>query len=243
MNIFGAFTFGSLIKTFLPGVVWLLALGLLEADIAQARNAEPFIWSFVKDHEQASLVLAFPAAILLGLMSNIVVFMGVNDRLVRNPVRKKNAELFLLYDLLATRIRDHCWTTLALGDTKTRQDFDAFTDVEIIMLPTLGLPNLAYVREQYWYHLEFQMNLLLSLVALFMGVAISAWTSASSFPAFVPQLLIYLILFVPMWAWLLRAARKNYCRHTSKMLSLLAGVLCPQQQKPEAKTRHRAWAR
>jgi len=234
MNIFGAFTFGSLIKTFLPGIVWLLAIGILEVDIAQALHAKPFISSFVQTHEPASLALAFPAAILLGLMSNIVVFMGVNDRLVRNPVRNANAALFSLYDLIATRIRDRCWQTLALGDQKTRQDFDACTDVEIIMLPALGPANLAYVREQYWYHLEFQMNLLLSLVALFAGAAINTWMNASSFLSFLVQLLIYLILFVPVWAWLLKAARKNYCRHISKMLSLMTGVLCPQQERPEA---------
>ena len=234
MNVFGAFTFGSLIKTFLPGLVWLLAIGILEADIAQALHAEPFISSFVQSNEQASLVLAFPAAILLGLMSNIVVFMGVNDWLVRNPVRNANAALFSLYDLIATRIRDRCWQTLALGDQKTRQDFDAYTDVEIIMLPALGPGNLAYVREQYWYHLEFQMNLLLSLVALFVGAAINAWASASSFGSFVVPFLIYLILFAPVWRWLLKAARKNYCRHISKMLSLMTGVLCPQPEGSKA---------
>ena len=34
MNIFGAFTFGSLIKTFLPGFVWLVAIVMLEAGIS-----------------------------------------------------------------------------------------------------------------------------------------------------------------------------------------------------------------
>jgi hypothetical protein len=40
MNIFGAFTFGSLIKTFLPGFVWLIALGIVAVDIAQWRHQE-----------------------------------------------------------------------------------------------------------------------------------------------------------------------------------------------------------
>jgi hypothetical protein len=36
MNVFSAFTFGSLIKTFLPGLVWLIAIGILEADAQTA---------------------------------------------------------------------------------------------------------------------------------------------------------------------------------------------------------------
>ena len=40
MNIFGAVTFGNLIKTFLPGLVWLIAFAILEADFAQLRGYE-----------------------------------------------------------------------------------------------------------------------------------------------------------------------------------------------------------
>ncbi len=240
MNIFGAFTFGSLIKTFLPGVVWLLAFGVLEKDIAQALGYKPFILSFVQTKEQASLVLGFPTAILLGLMSNIVVFMGLNDWLVRNPVKKAQPRLFSLYDRLATRIRDHCWRELTLDDQMARRQFDANTDVEFVILPALGPEKLAYVREQYWYHMEFQMNLFLSLLALLIGVAVNARNGATSFWELLMDIGIYLILFVPVLALLLIAARKNYARHMSKMLSLMAGVLCPQpEKKPDVTPRRR----
>jgi hypothetical protein len=173
MNIFGSFTFGSLIKTFLPGVVWLLAIGVLETDISRLLGLEPFLLTIARDSAQVTLVLAlgFPAAILLGLMSNIVVFMGVNDRLVRTPVRSANKDLFALYDHLAARVRDRCWPSAGLPDAAQRKIFDTHTDVEIIMLAVIDQDKMAYVREQYWYHLEFQMNLLLSLVALFAGAA------------------------------------------------------------------------
>ena len=104
MNIFGAFTFGSLIKTFLPGLVWLLAILMLEIDIAQMLQVEPMLWTFVRTKDQAALVLAIPASILIGLVSNIVVFMGINDWLVRTPVRHSHRDLCALYDALAQRI-------------------------------------------------------------------------------------------------------------------------------------------
>lgn len=234
MNIFGAFTFGSLIKTFLPGVVWLLAFGVLENDIAQILGYKPFILSFVQAKEQASLVLGFPTAILLGLMSNIVVFMGVNDWLVRNPVKKAQPRLIELYDHLARRIRDHCWRALALDNQVARKQFDADMDVEFVILPARGPDKLAYVREQYWYHMEFQMNLFLSLLALLVGIVVSARNGATSVREFLNATFIYLILFVPVLAMLLIAARKNYTRHISKMLNLMAGVLCPQlENKPD----------
>ena len=234
LNIFGAFTFGSLIKTFLPGVVWLLALGILEADIARLRGVDPLISTFVQAKEQAALVLAFPAAILLGLISNIVVFMGINDWLVRNPVKKANPTLFALYDQLVGRIRSQCSETLALDQQQARYDFDTHTDVELIMLAELGTTTLAYVREQYWYHLEFQMNLLLSLVGLFVGAALNAGLGPSTGMSLLLNLFLYFLLFLAMGALLLTAARKNYARHISKMLSLMVGVLCQKEEKASA---------
>jgi hypothetical protein len=227
MNIFGAFTFGSLIKTFLPGMIWLFAIGVLEADLAELAGSEPFLLTFVQSHMQESLVLGFPLAILLGLLSNIIAFMGINDRLVRDPVRRKCAALFTLHDQISARVRDRCWQHLAF-DEAGRPEFDAHIAPEIVVLPALGHEALAYVREQYWYHLEFQMNLFLSLVVLFLGASINAWTRSGAAGAFILQMLKYLVVFVPIWVGLVAAARKNYSRHISTMLSLMAGILCQQ---------------
>jgi hypothetical protein len=50
MNIFGAFTFGSLIKTFLPGFVWLIAIVILEAFVAQMLGRVS-LWSYLQTKE------------------------------------------------------------------------------------------------------------------------------------------------------------------------------------------------
>jgi hypothetical protein len=93
MNIFGAVTFGSLIKTFLPGLVWLIAFVIVDADLAQLCGYESYLWKILanKDVVPALLILAFPSSILIGLLSNVVVFMGLNDLLVRNPFKRKQA--------------------------------------------------------------------------------------------------------------------------------------------------------
>jgi len=224
MNIFGAFTFGSLIKTFLPGFVWLVAIGIVEADISRAMSAPPLMLTFIQAHEQTAVVLAIPAAILLGLLSNMVVFMGINDRLVRQPVRRDNPALFQLYDRLTAGIRDRTWAPLGCTDDALRTAFHAHADVELILLPILGVDKIAYMREQYWYHLEFQINLLLSIVVIFLALLFSAAYNAGSVLTFCLQVLIYLAILIPICILLCRAARKNYQRHVAKMLSLIAGV-------------------
>jgi hypothetical protein len=227
MNIFGAFTFGSLIKTFLPGFVWLVAIIMLEADVARMLNATPYLWTFVQTKDQAALVLAIPASILLGLLSNVIVFMGINDWLVRGPIKRANPDLCGLYDVLAQRLRTRCWDALQATDPALKTTFDKHVDAEIVLLHTIGVEELAYVREQYWYHLEFQLNLVLSIAAIALALVISVLLGPGSGAArFGLASACVVGAALVMWA-LVVAARKNYMRHVAKITSIMAAVLCP----------------
>ncbi len=233
MNIFGAFTFGSLIKTFLQGFVWLIAILILVYDYSAVRGLNAEFWTKVAAKDQAALVLAFPASILLGLLSNVIVFMGVNDLLVRKPVRAKNRELFALHDELARRIREQSWTALAPQGNLNATQFDCNIDHEMILLERVGVEKLAYVREQYWYHLEFQLNLMLSVVFLLFAIAVAAVLKNGFYGALVSLLMCIVAGFV-ISLGLVMSARKNYCRHVAKMASLMTAVLTPSPAAPAA---------
>jgi hypothetical protein len=234
MNIFGAFTFGSLIKTFLPGFVWLLAIVILDADLSQWLGQKPALWTYAQAKDQAALVLAIPASLLLGLLSNIVVFMGVNDRLVRGPVRRANPDLYALYEMLAQRVRDRYWDGLRGADQALREVFDRSVDPELGLVHALGADNLAYVREQYWYHLEFQMNLMLSLGAIALALLVSIPLNVTSVP--LRGLLSVCCAagaVLLMWGLLL-AARRNYARHLAKMATVMAVALHASEPQTSA---------
>ena len=226
MNIFGAFTFGSLIKTFLPGLVGLIAICLLEVDVAQVRGQNSQIWSLLtnKDQAAAALVLAFPASILLGLLFNIIVFMGLNDWLVRNPFEKSQIALSTLHKQLCSKLREQCWTALGFNDPALRQSFDKWIDPEIIIVERLGAEKLGYVREQYWYHLEFQLNLVISLIAILIALIISAFINTGLWWG-LGFSVMWIVIATALCGWLLKAARKNYTRHIAKMASLMTALL------------------
>jgi hypothetical protein len=231
MNIFGAFTFGSLIKTFLPGFVWLVAIVMLEFDIAQMLGEQPVLWTYSQSKDQAALVLAIPVSILLGLLSNIIVFMGLNDWLVRAPMKRANPDLCALYDDLARRIRDKCWTSLDGADQKLKAAFYERIDPELVLLHSIGVDKLAYVREQYWYHLEFQLNLLLSMGAVALALVLSSSVNGASFHMRVILVVACLIGAALVMGGLLAAARKNYERHIAKLATLMVAVLCPSDEQ------------
>jgi hypothetical protein len=228
MNIFGAFTFGSLIKTFLPGLVWLVAFTILDADIEQFCGYASPLWKTLanKDLAPTLLILAFPIAILTGLLSNVVVFMGVNDLLVRSPFRRNQRDLFNLHATLSKTVLEQCWTALSLADPKLKASFDRWTDPEIIIIERIGADKLAYVREQYWYHLEFQLNLLISLVAVFFALGASLIMNYGwGFSGGAERICAAIITCAFLCYGLLLAARKNYERHIAKMASLMTALL------------------
>jgi hypothetical protein len=231
MNIFGAFTFGSLIKTFLPGFVWLIALGIVAVDIAQWRHQESWVWEILKTKDQAVLVLAIPLSILLGLLSNVAVFMGLNDRWIRTPFKTEKRALYDLHRQLSKKLRDDCWAVLAAKAPELPRNCDDCIDSEIIIIERIGVEKFAYVREQYWYHLEFQLNLLLSLMAAFAALFVSALLNASGWRSFAyAALCVVTAYFVRQW--LLKAAKKNYSRHIEKMASLMTALLSAPAKDP-----------
>jgi hypothetical protein len=230
MNVFGAFTFGGLIKTFIPGCVWLGALLLAWRALrlfVPALSELPF--PETSTGQQNALVLAIPVAILLGLLSNIVVFMGFNDLLVRNPVRRNDWPLFELYDWLVRELRTEYWGLLKCGEARLQAAFSLHSDVELLTLQAVGVENLAYVREQYWFHMEFQVNLLLATFVMLLSVLaplLDPGLRAGGLGTAGWQALAFAGLLSAFCWLLLAAARKNYRKHIAKMSSVIAATIC-----------------
>ncbi|MBN7795510.1 hypothetical protein [Parahaliea mediterranea] len=240
MNVFGAFTFGNLIKTFLPGLIWLFGLVLLEASIAGFFDSAPAALWFIRSFPQVSLVLAIPFSILLGLFSNVIVFMGLNDVLVRNPSKRdpEGKNVHELYDLVCGKTRQFVWEPIKVdGDSEPSRNTDSpCVDAEVLVLHELGAAQLSFVREQYWSYVEFLMNLMLGLWVLTGAVLLRCLTAYPLAPA--------LCITLPLLAasalvscFLVKAARKNYQRHIAKMLSLILSVLSKQQRAEIAAAR------
>lgn len=227
MNIFGSLSFASVIKTFLPGFVWLFALCLVEIDFAQLNHYPAWTPKILQSKDQALLVLALaiPASLLLGLISNIAVFMGLNDWLVRKPFETSDGDLHRLHTHFRSELQARCWTALQPTDGTLRASFDKNTDPEVILVERIGFEKLAYVREQYWYHLEFQLNLLISLVVLIVALGSSVILNANSPESMFNIVLVLSVAAIIGCRWLTKAARRNYARHIAKITSLIIAVL------------------
>lgn len=154
--------------------------------------------------------------------------MGINDTLVRRPVRRQTPALFALYDQIIARVCAKYRDALAFAEPSVREAFMDNADAELLILDTIKVEHLAYVREQYWYHMEFQVNLLLAiaraLIGLLTGLA-APLTGVNYRPTLEWAAFDVFTLGGSCW-FLLRAARKNYRRHVAKMTSLMSAAIC-----------------
>jgi hypothetical protein len=154
----------------LPGLVCLVALALIWNDLHAQWPVFPGLPP-IDGEEQNLLVLAGPTSMLLGLLSNILVFMGVNDVLIRYPARRRAPDLFRLHDWLVKRIRLECWRTLACADTTLTQHFMANADAELLILNRIGVtrrspflrpspttPALGKPRSTYTKYLQLLLD-------------------------------------------------------------------------------------
>jgi len=223
MNVFGAFTFGSLIKTFIPGFVWAIALLLVWRDLrGLMTDIIPPVLS-VSGWESTAVVLAVPAIVLLGLLSNILVFMGVNDVLVRNPVKRSDKLLFALHDGLEQQVRAKYWDRMKTVVPGLKDTFFRYADAELLILKEIGLSELIYVREQYWYHMEFQVNMLLGTVCCLIGLLGSpSIVGTAMTKAIVLRMALEAAVMLSLCILLYVSALKNYRRHVAKMCALMA---------------------
>jgi hypothetical protein len=228
MNLFGAFNFGRLIKTFLPGFVILIGLCLvIDSSIVLATSNRLFLKWIERDAVLLTLI-SIPLSLICGIVSNMVCFTFVTDKLIRLPYNRENAALNNLQESVSNWVNEHCASKDKLNPT-ILNEFKNYFDLEYFLLPIIKLEKLSYLQESYWYYLEFQLNI--TLASIFFALAAISW-SALYFPVLGLSCRAYLCLVVAFSSLVafvallsVKAARLNYDRHRRKLISFLIGTI------------------
>lgn len=243
MNIAGM-GFTRLIKTFVPGVLlFIIAVGYVEVAATLGRGQYVLLPLFATNVSIA-VAVASVAGIMLGVLSNMVVFAWANDRLVRKPFDAAHpwvAETERSLTRRAVHIK-------RAKDLAPQVPMDAF-DAEYLLTAEIPLDKDTFLRESYWYYLEFQMNTALAiLVGLPLAVsgayAYFVWLGLPPTGGVVLGAMIALVLSY-MIVWLIQTARLNYRRHALKRISMLIAAVrtaesgVPRAAKGGGRTRHR----
>lgn len=239
MNPLSSFSFGKLIKTFIPG---LLAAGapLLVGELVYRLSgqetcpagtglwrcffSESFVWSVaLADATRAAAFGAalVPLSLILGFSINTLLWLCVNE-----PCRRW-CDARLDPALLAARRR---LEALALQGMRPLAGEPAPHRIHLpdFFLPRLDLPQLTFLRESYFSWFEFHLN---SAVALSLTVAAYAVTFVWlglvwELPiGWLQHVVLPVALAAGAVALLVVAGIRNLTRYQEGFLWFLAGTL------------------
>jgi hypothetical protein len=227
MNLFGAFNFGRLIKTFLPGLILFIGLLFYIDILLYYLIGHPKVVPYFLQKDLQFLTLSIPSSIILGIFSNTLFFSEAMDRLIEIPNKKKRPAFYRYEESLKQKINEYYIDRLNLTDEE-QDGFRQFNDPRHFLLHKQDLEKYMFIQESYWYYLEFQINILLALIfitpALLVSLLLAHRVGYLGYLSMTLLMIFSIVLLYVLAKLLLQGAVLNFEKFRSKYLSLLLGT-------------------
>ncbi len=227
MNVFGKFSYGNLIKTFIPGIAIVLGFALcIDAFIYLADN-EYQICSYASDHSVFVVAMVIPLAIFLGIISNTFCWVYVTPKVIVDQYNISNPELIERKKIIKKQIKKH-FIALTIPQLESNDVHLKDLDFKSLLLNFSSLENIHYLKESYWYYLEFQMNSIVAAtmlqISLMLNLFVRYMKDSISLPTVIPIIGSSIFIYLLMIILFHRAAKRNYAVHEEKEFSYFVGV-------------------
>lgn len=205
MDLLGAFSFGKVIKIFLPGFLIFIGFTIMLDAILSFWMDITIFRNFAKDNAALLTALSLPLILICGLLSNTILFLYLFRKLIREPYKRRNPDLFKLEDLICELVLDHYLSNMK-GTRKlssVRKIIMENIEIDSFLLPSYSLDKRIFLEESFWYFMDFQLNLILACPFLFLSIVFWSLVNFSS----------------------LQIPQRNFSFHRKKIMSLHLAVL------------------
>jgi hypothetical protein len=221
-----AFSFGKIIKTFLPGSLLSAALLLVAEALVRVLGGQSLVPIIAnKDVIVATTAALLPLTLVLGFVLNTVVWFAINGwmpALVRWRLRKSTAHAALQSALLHR---------LRVGLKRVAPALDGvdpgLESLEYFYLPVVTLERHNQLWESYFSWYEFQTNTALATVLLAAALVFYLLVMQPCHETIACVLVI--VVSIAGAVMLLAAAAGNLFQYQLKLPVLIAGALEFQQ--------------
>ncbi|WP_150125067.1 hypothetical protein [Aquaspirillum sp. LM1] len=228
MNLSGVFSYGNLLKTFLPGLLLLCGMVLFTDSyilFPYSQKTQTLITALAKT-PAFSIVLIASTSILFGIISNSIHFKWTIPYI--GKIFESRNKMFVDFKKAALSEMEHHYAKLLnIPNNHIPMSHNGF-DVRAFLLNKTDVVTLQYLRESYWYYMEFQVNSIGA--SIFLCAASTAYTtinylikniSITSCILIVCLMLAFTTLTILIFA---KAAYENYEKHEKKYFSFLLGT-------------------
>lgn len=225
MNIFGNFSFGKIIKTFLPGFVIFFSFYSMIDAFLFLYQPEYYPMKFLSQQILFVGFMMIPLSIIFGIISNIVFYVHFTDKYVRENFRNNNED----FSIIEAEFKKALRNKISNDNEFTKMVMQDFTEIDIkyLLMPILPLEKLIHLQEGYWYYLEFIQNLILSIIIFGVSVIFYVsifWIKMGFSFILIIMTFLFLLLMILLVKLLKAAAIKNYKSHRFKLLSMQIGA-------------------
>ena len=127
MNIFGTFSYGNIIKTFIPGIIMAACLALLIDDYNYWRSGSYLFFSAATKQPILTIGLLIPLSIFMGIVSNSLCFKWFIPKFVENQFNSSNCEFIEYKEKVINEMKAH-YKSLHSYPEDIADGFDEFID-------------------------------------------------------------------------------------------------------------------
>jgi len=240
MNPLGSFSFGKIIKTFIPGLLAAAAVLLIVELLYRISSATPctpgsgfsgcfFAGSFLRrvalvDTARTTALgaLLIPLGLLLGFLLNTAMWFCVND------VCRARADRGMDENFLAASRAIEANARFAFRAVVGQTPDLPRVRLQDFYLPLMDLDKLTFLRESYFSWFEFHLNSVGALVLVGVAYAVTvgalAWHWSMSIN-WVSHLVVPLVVMAGVGWFLVVAGIRNLRRYQEGFVWLLIGTL------------------
>ena len=226
-----AFSFGKIIKTFLPGSLLCAGLLLVAEALWQMLRGESLVAIITaKDVVVATTAALLPVTLILGFVLNTVVWFAINGWM-RAFVRWRLGKL-AAYVALRSALLDRLHVGLKRVAPKLAVVDSKLESLDYFYLPVVTLERYNQLWESYFSWYEFQTNTALASVLFAAALVFYLWVKPLQ-PCY-ETIACELVIGVSIAGatMLLVAAAGNLMQYELKLPVLIAGALEFQQPSP-----------
>ena len=223
-----AFSFGKLIKTFLPGSILTVGLYLFVEALWWVGKHGSIISILSEEKWRTVAVgLSLPVALLLGFLLNTWVWMRVN-KAIKDPVIDevdRSGYRALRQSLLKVRAEGLARITHEPDFASKGPEGFPRESLEYYFLPVVTLERLGFLWESYFSWYEFQINSAYAFIVTFFFGAVLLLVKPVTFWLKLVSAIALIVCGRLLFEALKAAARKNLLQYDRNLLILIASSL------------------
>jgi hypothetical protein len=227
MDLLGKFDFGRIIRMFLPGIIFLLALTLIADALYALVSTDYALLRLIAANQPISIALTIPLALICGLLVNTIMFVTNITAKIRPTEGRRVLNQQMVIELMnygdGTGMARKLYSLIP-EETRECLSLEAF------LLPVLSPERILFIKEYFYFYMHFDIAFGLSVTV--MEASLIFWMLVYRLKLGIGAFAFWFLFFTSIVVWfalasvLYIAARRNYRDNLRVDLSFYLGTLC-----------------